>query len=137
MTEIAATDSLGGRATSIGPIFVGNVVQCKNDVGVFERLLQGTTAADLSMATLGLERFDECHELIPITVTQVRFLEDCELTLTLFGQADKQPGDTREMLRTRAVDRYEQMVGRTLRNPTRKDLEGFRSMIRRMREQPL
>lgn len=106
VSEVVATDSLGGAATKVHHIFVGNSFQGSD----LERARIGTLSRDVSMrGTFERELFDACHPLITITFN-VEFLADCDWSCTLRGEAVKLADDTRESLRARALDEYRQKL---------------------------
>ena len=104
-SEISATDSLGGAATKVHHVFVGNNFQGDD----LERAQLGILSRDVSMQTFGCDLFDVCYPLITITF-KVEFLADCDWSCTLRGEAVKLADDTRESLRARALDEYRQKL---------------------------
>jgi hypothetical protein len=127
--EISATDTGRGEVTKVGLVLVGQQSQTVDEQR-FKQFSEGVISKDVSMQAFGRDHFTACQTLLPITI-RVEFLEDAEITIKLSGLAVKQPGDTREMLRTRVVDAYERV--RLDQEPDLANEPQFRAMIARMR----
>ncbi len=129
-TKFAATDSLGGLATKVFPAFVGNLLQWKGNFDVVDgqpAWTRGIVSAKVNMGAFGLEKFDAVgHELFVITIN-VEFLESCEWSCVLKGEAFKQPGDTIGDLRARAIRKAEKEVADWPEDQRKSYLDGLRS----------
>jgi hypothetical protein len=135
--HVRATDSQGGKSTVMGMVFVGNRLQMlmespKKTKDRFDRISAGVFSCDFSMEFLGIDHFDVCHELITISAN-VQFQKDCDWELELRGMALKNPDDTRDMLRDRAVDNYQNAVLKDAKDWSDEHRAKFDAMISAMR----
>jgi hypothetical protein len=127
INEIAATDTLKGRATEISDIFVGT-----NPCFFAEGWMR--TSAGILSADFHLRRpLDAVQPLVDISFC-LKFLDDAEWSAKLIGHAFKDKGDTRAIMRERAVRQYEASILHD--NPKAADNPQFQEMIKRMLETP-
>lgn len=131
--EMKVTDAFDGTATRVGSIFIGTKTQI-NTQEQFDRIVRmETLAKDFSLrGTLGREQLVIRHAIVPITI-QLGFERDCEAVITLSGTALKEPGDTRGILRNRAVNAYRDSYLEGSETWTKESWEKFEEMIERMR----
>ena len=136
--EIHATDSIGGKSTKVQALFVGNVLQLGKVDGLYQSIVNMPWySSNLSMFNLMLDSFDMCDPLIPISVTGIEFLENCTFTINFCGMAIKEPSDSREVLKEKAIFAYEKDFLDCWPEPRdANQLTRFQYMIQRMRQQP-